>query len=148
MQSRYFNDCMLNCFSCVRLFVTLWTVTYQALCSWASPGKNTGVGCHALLRGIFLIQRSNLCLLRLLCWQADSLPQCHYEAPYIFQSVQFSQLVVSNSLQAHESQHTRPPCPSPSPEFTQTHVHRVSDAIQPSHPLSSPFPPAPSPSQH
>ena len=34
------------------------------------------------------------------------------------------------------------------PEFTQTHVHWVSDAIQPSHPLSSPSPPAPSPSQH
>ena len=34
------------------------------------------------------------------------------------------------------------------PEFTQTHVHRVSDAIQPSHPLSSPSPPAPNPSQH
>ena len=34
------------------------------------------------------------------------------------------------------------------PEFTQTHVHRVSDAIQPSHPLLSPFPPAPNPSQH
>ena len=33
-------------------------------------------------------------------------------------------------------------------EFTQTHVHRVGDAIQPSHPLSSPFPPAPNPSQH
>ena len=34
------------------------------------------------------------------------------------------------------------------PEFTQTHVHRVSDAIQPSHPPSFPFPPAPNPSQH
>ena len=34
------------------------------------------------------------------------------------------------------------------PEFTQTHVHRVSDAIQPSHPLSSPSPPGPNPSQH
>ena len=34
------------------------------------------------------------------------------------------------------------------PEFTQTQVHRVSDAIQPSHPPSSPFPPAPKPSQH
>ena len=33
-------------------------------------------------------------------------------------------------------------------EFTQTHIHRVGDAIQPSHPLSSPFPPAPNPSQH
>ena len=34
------------------------------------------------------------------------------------------------------------------PKFTQTHVHRVSDAIQPSHPLSSPSPPAPNPYQH
>ena len=34
------------------------------------------------------------------------------------------------------------------PEFTQTHIHRVSDAIQPSHPLSSPSPPTPNPSQH
>ena len=33
-------------------------------------------------------------------------------------------------------------------QFTQTHVHRVSDAIQPSHPLSCPSPPAPNPSQH
>ena len=34
------------------------------------------------------------------------------------------------------------------PEFAQTHVHRVRDAIQPSHPQSSPSPPAPNPSQH
>ena len=34
------------------------------------------------------------------------------------------------------------------PEFTQTQVHQVSDAIQPSHPLSSPSPPSPNPSQH
>ena len=34
------------------------------------------------------------------------------------------------------------------PEFTQTHIQQVSDAIQPSHPLSSPSPPAPNPSQH
>ena len=34
------------------------------------------------------------------------------------------------------------------PEFTQTHVNRVGDAIQPSHPLLSPSPPAPNPSQH
>ena len=33
-------------------------------------------------------------------------------------------------------------------EFTQTHVHRVGDTIQPSHPLASPSPPAPNPSQH
>ena len=49
---------------------------------------------------------------------------------------------MSNSLRPHELQHARPPCPS---STTQTHVHRVGDAIQPSHPLSSPSPPAPIP---
>ena len=37
----------------------------RLLCPWDSPGKNTGVGCPALLQGIFLTQRSNLCLLHL-----------------------------------------------------------------------------------
>ena len=46
---------------------------------------------------------------------------------------------MSNSLRPHGLQHTRPPCPSPNPRH-QTHVHGVSDAIQPSHPLSSPSP--------
>ena len=54
-----------------------------------------------------------------------------------FSSVQFSLSVMSNSLRPHESQHTRPPVHHQLPEFTQTHVHRVGDAIQPSHPLSS-----------
>ena len=62
--------------------------------------------------------------------------------------VQFSCSVVSDSLRPHELRHARPPCPSPTRKFTQTHVPRVSDAIQPSHPLSSPSPPAPNPSQH
>ena len=61
---------------------------------------------------------------------------------------QFSRSVVSDSLWPHESQHARPPYPSPAPEFTQTHIHWVGDAIQPSHPLSPPSPPAPNPSQH
>ena len=39
-----------------------------------SPGKNTGVGCHALLQGIFPAQGSNLCFSRLQYWQAGSLP--------------------------------------------------------------------------
>ena len=44
---------------------------------------------------------------------------------------------MSNCLWPHGLQHTRPPCPSPLPELAQTHVHRVGDAIQPSHPLSN-----------
>ena len=74
------------------------------------------------------------------------------ECPFIwgaeFSSVQFSCSVVSDSLRPHESQHTRLPVHHQLLEFTQTHVHWVSDAIQPSHPLSSPSPPAPNPSQH
>ena len=41
---------------------------------WDSPDKNTGVGCHFLLQGIFQIQRANPHFLHLLLWQADSLP--------------------------------------------------------------------------
>ena len=41
---------------------------------WNFPGKNTGVSCYFLLQGIFVTQGSNLCLLHLLLWQADSLP--------------------------------------------------------------------------
>ena len=52
--------------SCVQLFVTPWTVPPRVLCPWHSPGKNTGVGCYALLQGIFPIQESNLHLLHLL----------------------------------------------------------------------------------
>ena len=54
----------------------------------------------------------------------------------------FSHSIVSDSLQPHGLQHARPPCPSLSPEFAQTHVHWVSDTLQPSYPLSSPSPPA------
>ena len=63
-------------------------------------------------------------------------------------SVQFSCSVMSDSLQPRGLQHTRPPCPSPTLEVTRTHVHRVSDAIQPSHPLSSTSPTTFNLSQH
>ena len=61
---------------------------------------------------------------------------------YIYiSSVQFS-CSVSNSLRLHEPQHPGLPVHHQLPESTQTHVHRVSDAIQPSHSLSSPSPTA------
>ena len=66
-------------------------------------------------------------------------------SPVQFSSVAQSCLTLCNSMD----------CSTPDlpvhhqlPEFTQTHVHGVGDAIQPSHPLSSPSPPAPNPSQH
>ena len=53
----------------------------RLLCSWNSPAKNTGVGCHFLLQGIFLTQRLNMHLLCLLHWQADSKPLRHLGSP-------------------------------------------------------------------
>ena len=65
-------------------------------------------------------------------------------------SVQFSSVAQSCPTLCNPINRSTPGLPvhHQLPEFTQTHVHRVSDAIQPSHPLSSPSPPAPNPSQH
>ena len=54
-------------FNHVQLCATPWTVPARLLCPWDSPGKNTGVDCHSLLQGIFLIQGSNQRVLRLTC---------------------------------------------------------------------------------
>ena len=68
----------------------------------------------------------------------------------VFHSVQFSSVIqpcrtlcdpMNQSMTGLQGHHQLP-------EFIQTHVHQVSDAIQPSHPLSSPSPPTPNPSQH
>ena len=64
---------------------------------------------------------------------------------FTFSSVQFSCSVVSDSCNPMNRSTPGLPVHHKLPEFTQTHVHRVVDAIQPSHPLSSPSPPAPNP---
>ena len=71
-----------------------------------------------------------------------------YEKIQTSYSVQFSHSVVSDSLQPHELQHARPSCPSPTPGVPSHSCPSSRDAIQPSHPLSSPSPLAPNPSQH
>ena len=65
-------------------------------------------------------------------------------------SIQFSSVMQSCRTLHDPMNHRMPGLPvhHQLPEFTQTHVHWVSDAIQPSHLLSSPSPPAPNPSQH
>ena len=60
--------------------MTLWTVARRLLCAWDSLGKNTGVGCHTFLQGIFPTQGSNLRFLCLLPWQVGSLPTEQREA--------------------------------------------------------------------
>ena len=91
---------MLSHFSHVRLFETLWTVATRLLCPWDSPGKNTGVGCHGPLQGIFLTQESNPCLLRLQHWQAGSLTLSHQESPgthiYLWNTLAQNNPVVDN----------------------------------------------------
>ena len=60
--------------SCVRLCDPHGLQPARLVCPWDSPGKNTGVGCQALLQGIFPTQGLNPCLLHLLHWQVGSLP--------------------------------------------------------------------------
>ena len=55
----------------------------RLLCPWNFPDKNTRVGCHFLLQGVFLIQALNPHLPPLLHWQVDSLPLYHLESVYI-----------------------------------------------------------------
>ena len=64
----------------VSRFQLLWLHGRQHACPWLFPGKNTGVGCHFLLQGIFLTQGSNLCFLY---WQVNSLPLSHQGSPMV-----------------------------------------------------------------
>ena len=116
-------------FSCVWLLTTPWTITCQPVHGISQVRIPEWV---TLFQGIFLTQGSN---------------------PHLFcllHSVQFSSVTQSCPTLCDPMNCSTPGLPihHQLPEFTQTHVHRVSDAIQPSHPLSSPFPPAPNPSQH
>ena len=103
---------------------------------WNSPGKNTGVGCHFLLQCLKVKSESEVtqpcitlcdpmdCRLpgssvhrisqaRVLEWGAIASSGKAFSVQ--FSSFQFSRSVVSDSLRPHESQHARPPCPSPTP---------------------------------
>ena len=73
-----------------------------------------------------------------------------YFIPVISKIIQFSSVAQSCPILCNPMNCSTPGLPvhPQLPEFTQTYVHQVGDAIQPSHPLSSPSPPAPHPSQH
>ena len=75
---------------------------------------------------------------------------CFLSGHLLFSSVQFTSVAQSCLTLCDPMNCSTPGLPvhHQFPEFTQTHVHWVGDAIQPSHPLSSPSPPAPNPSQH
>ena len=62
-----------------------------------------GVGCHFLLQGIFPTQESNLCLLRLLHWQADSLPPSHLGIPKGIHTHGKKNQLLSDNTMAHKA---------------------------------------------
>ena len=117
----------------------------RLLYSWDFPGKITGVASLFLLWGVFPIQVSNP---HLLLWQVDPLKLSHQGNPNVIlycSSGAKSCLTLCNPMD-----YSMPGFPVLHylPEFAQTHVHWVSDAIQPPHPLSPPSPLALSLSQH
>ena len=89
------------------------------------------------------------------CWfvQLNSFPVWLFQPMLLMaicSSVQFSSVAQSCPTLCDPMNRSTPGLPvhHQLPEFTQTHVHRLIDAIQPSHPLPSPSPPAPNPSRH
>ena len=101
--------------------MTPWTVAHQLLCSWDSPGKNIGMGCHSLLQGIFPTQGLTSGLLH--CRQILSCLS--------HRGIHFSSDAQSCPTLCDPMNRSTPGLPvhHQLPEFTQTHVHRVSDAI-------------------
>ena len=91
---------------------------------------------HNISTGIYSVDANSIHITQL--WQLKMSP------------VQFSSVTQSCPTLCDPMNRSTPGLPVHHrfPEFTQTHIHRVSNTIQPSHPLSSPSPPAPNPSQH
>ena len=86
----------------------------------------------------------------LIVFKIVSIPGLFHLEVFPLSSVQFSSVTQSCPTLCDPVNCSTPGLPvhHQHPEFTQTHVHPVGDAIQTSHPLLSPFPPAPNPSQH
>ena len=91
-----------------------------------------------------IFQSCGHCWVFHICWHTE----CSTFTASSFSSVQFSRSVMSDSWRPHELQHSRPPCPSPSPRVHSNICPTSRWSFQSSHPLSPPLPPAPNPSQH
>ena len=108
----------------------------------SKAGSQRGVWMLVFIAAVFTVTKK----WKKLISQWNKMKHIHTMEP----SVQFSSVAQSCPTLCDPMNRSTPGLPvhHQLPEFTQTHVHRVSDAIQPSHPLSSPSPPAPNPSQH
>ena len=129
-----------------------------------SPGKYTEVGCHSLLQRIFSTQGSNPRLeahrnvpswffdkgAQAIQWRKDTFPK---KKKMMLEQLDIQCCCCSVAklylaLQPHGLQHAKLPCPSLSPRVCSNSCPLIGDAIQSSHPLSSPSPPAFNLSQH
>ena len=111
----------------------------MTVCYWSARNKDS---LNMLIRCLWLSVFSIIC-----CWTyVNSWEKMHLSKLFSLH-VQFSSVTQSCPTLCDPMNHSTPGLPvhHQLPEFTQTHVHRVGDAIQPSHPLSSPSPPAPNP---
>ena len=85
--------------------IEIYTST-RLLCPWNSPGKNTGMGCHYLLQGIFLTQGSNLGLLHcrqiLYCLSHQRNPEIHTLLPLLLSHFSRVQLYSTPQTAAHQ----------------------------------------------
>ena len=124
---------------CVKSSLIFWKRVF-AITSVFSWQQNSVSLCPAS----FCTPRPNLPVTPGISW----LPTFAFQSPMM--NLLFSHLVMSNSLWPHGQQHAMDSFPVHHQllELTQTHVHWVADVIQPSHPLSSPSPPAFNLSQH
>ena len=132
--------CMLSHFSRVQLFVTLWTTAHQAPLSRGFPKQEYWSGLPFPSPGDLANQGWNLSLRHLLHWQVDSLPLVPPGKPvYIWNiykmefylAVQFSSVTQSCLTLCNPMNCSTPGLPVHHQllEFTQTHIHRVDDAI-------------------
>ena len=141
LKGQFKKKCMCACLAAELHPTLLWFHGLQParlLCPWEFPGKNTGGGS-----AISFSRRSS--------WHRDwTCVSCIFCIGRQVLSVQFSSVAQSCPNLCDPMNCSTPGLPvhHQLPEFTQTHVHRVGDAIHPSHPRSSPLPPAPNPSQH
>ena len=144
----------------VWLFVTPWTSAHQVSLSFTislSLLRLVSIGSampsnHLILLRLLLLLPSIFCSIRIFSNQSAlhiRWPK-YWSFSFSISSVQFSSVTQSCPILCDPMNHSMPGLPVYHQllEFTPTHVHRVGDAIQPSHPLLSPSPPAPNLSQH
>ena len=139
--------CMLSRFSCVQLWDPMDCCPPDSSLPGILQARILELGCHALLQGIFR-PRDQICISCSSCTAGRFFTTEPWGKPNVI----YVQCSVAQSCPTLCDPMTHStlglPVHHQLPEFTQTHVHWVGDVIQPSHPLSSPSPPALNPSQH